>query len=176
MTNGSLARRYAKAVLGLGGDVATIAADLRTLAAAMKLSTELLSSLTNPAIRRADRRRVVDAILQRAAVQPHTRNLVYLLLDGERLSSLPEISRELDGMLEARGGRVSATITSATALDATQLQQITSALEKLSGKQIDVVKREDPALLGGVVAKIGDVVYDGSLRSQLKNLRDELTR
>lgn len=176
MTKGSLARRYARAVLGLGGDVAKIAADLRVLAAAMKTSPELVSSLTNPAIRRADRRKVVDALLQRANVQPSSRNLIYLLLDGERLSSLPEISRELDGMLEARGGRISATITSATPLDASQLQQITSALEKISGKQVDVVKREDPALLGGVVAKVGDVVYDGSLRSQLKTLRDELTR
>jgi len=55
-------------------------------------------------------------------------------------------------------------------------RQITAALEKLSVKKIDVTKREDPALLGGVVAKVGDVVYDGSLRTQLRSIRDELTK
>ena len=64
---------------------------------------------------------------------------------------------------------------SAKPLDPAQLSQITAALEKLSGKKVDISKREDPNLLGGVVAKVGDVVYDGSLRTQLRNLRDELS-
>lgn len=185
MTSGSLARRYARAVLQLGGNTAQIADDLRALANAMKAApgpttvrsspNELVASLTNPAIRRGDRRKVVDALLARVSAQPHTKNLVYLLLDGERMGSLVAISRELDAMIEARGGRVSATITSATALDAGQLQQITAALEKISGKKVDVATHQDPALLGGVVAKLGDTVYDGSLRTQLRQLRSQLT-
>lgn len=179
MAAGSLARRYAKAVIELGqanGTLDKIGADLRALAAAMKESAELQSSLTNPAIRRADRRKVIDALLQRIGAQPHSKNLVYLLLDGERLSALPAISREVDALMVARSGRVSAEIVSARPLDPSQLSQITLALEKLSGKKVDVVKREDPDLLGGVVAKVGDVVYDGSLRTQLRTLRDELTK
>jgi F-type H+-transporting ATPase subunit delta len=179
MAAGSLARRYAKAVLEIGqahGNLDKIGGDLRSLAKAMKDSAELQSSLTNPAIRRADRRKVVDALLTRVGAQPHTKNLVYLLLDGERLSSLPAISRELDAMIEAKGGRVTAEVVSAKPLDAGQLTQITLALEKLSGKKVDVSKKEDPELLGGVVAKVGDVVYDGSLRSQLRAIREELTK
>jgi F-type H+-transporting ATPase subunit delta len=79
-------------------------------------------------------------------------------------------------MIEAKAGRVSAEVTSARPLDPAQLSQITAALEKLSGKKVDVKRREDPELLGGVVAKVGDVVYDGSLRTQLRTLRDELTK
>jgi F-type H+-transporting ATPase subunit delta len=176
MASGSLARRYAKATLSLQGDPTKIATELRTLAKAMADSAELVTVLTNPAIRRGDRRKVIDALLKLISAQPNTKNLVYLLLDGERLSSLPAISRELDAMLEARAGRISALITSATPLDAAQLSQITVALEKLSGKKIEVTRREDPALLGGVVAKLGDTVYDGSLRTQLRTLRDELTK
>ena len=179
MAAGSLARRYAKAVLEIGqahGNLDEIGGDLRSLAKAMKDSAELQSALTNPAIRRADRRKVIDALLTRVGAQPHTKNLVYLLLDGERLSSLPAISRELDAMIEAKGGRVTAEVVSAKPLDAGQLTQITLALEKLSGKKVDVTKREDASLLGGVVAKVGDVVYDGSLRTQLRTLRDELTK
>jgi F-type H+-transporting ATPase subunit delta len=179
MVTGSLARRYARAVIELGssnGNLEKIGADLRVLAKAMKDSDELVTVLTNPALRRGDRRRVIDGLLDRAKVQGETRNLVYLLLDGERLASLPAIAREVDAMIEARAGRVSVELTSAAPLDKAQVTQITAALEKLSGKKVDVTKKEDPELLGGVVAKLGDVVYDGSLRTQLRNLRDELTK
>jgi len=179
MVTGSLARRYARAILEIGvanGNLDKIGADLRALAKAMHDSAELVTVLTNPAIRRADRRRVIDSLLDRIAAAPHSRNLVYLLLDGERLASLEAISREVDAMIEARSGRMSAEVTSAKPLNADQLSQITAALEKLSGKKVDIKRREDPELLGGVVAKVGDVVYDGSLRTQLRNLRDELTK
>ena len=179
MVSGSLARRYAKAVLALGqsqGNLDRVGGDLRAIAKALKDSTELATVLSNPAIRRADRKRVIDAILAKLIVQPSTKNLVYLLLDGERLDTLPAISREVDAMIEAKAGRVSAEVTSARPLDPAQLSQITAALEKLSGKKVDVKRREDPELLGGVVAKVGDVVYDGSLRTQLRTLRDELTK
>lgn len=179
MVTGSLARRYARAVISLGtaqGNLDRMGADLRTLAAALKTSTELVSTLTSPAIRRGDRRKVLDALLVRIGAQPSTKNLVYLLLDGERMGSLRAISREVDAMIEAKAGRVSAEVVSAKPLDAAQLSQITVALERLSGKKVDITKREDPKLLGGVLAKVGDVVYDGTLRTQLDNLRDELTK
>jgi F-type H+-transporting ATPase subunit delta len=175
MASGSLARRYAKAVLELG-NTEKIAGDLRQLAKAMKESDELQTVLTNPAIRRGDRRKVLDGLLQRLVAHGLTKNLVYLLLDGERLGALAAISRELDAMMEAKGGRITAEVTSAKPLDAGQLSQITAALEKLSGKKVTVSKKEDPTLLGGVVAKVGDRVYDGSLRTQLRTLRDELTK
>jgi F-type H+-transporting ATPase subunit delta len=171
---GSLARRYAKAILQLQ-PLDRIAADLRALTAAMTISAELTTLLGNPAIRRADRRKVVDALLERIGVQPVTAQLVHFLLDGERLASLPSIARELEAMIEAKAGRVSAEVVSAKPLDSAQIQQITAALERLSGKRVDVRRREDPALLGGVVAKVGDIVYDGSLRTQLSTLRDELS-
>lgn len=179
MLSGSLGRRYARAILDLGqtqGNLDRVGADLRGLTAAMKTSSELVSALTNPAIRRADRRKVVDALLAKLGAAQLTKTVVALLLDRERLAALPDISRELDAMIEAKAGRVSAEVVSAQPLGAAQLAQITAALEKLSGKKVDLVKREDPALLGGVVAKLGDTVYDGSLRTQLQSLRDELSR
>ena len=179
MPSGSLSRRYAKAVIAIGqdhGNLDQMGADLRSLAKAMHDSVELVTALTNPAIRRNDRRKVLDALLQRIGAQQQTKNLVYLLLDGERLSSVAGIAREVAAMIQAKGGHVTAEIVSARPLDATQLGQITVALERLSGKKVDVTKREDPELLGGVVAKVGDVVYDGSLRTQLRTLRDELTK
>ena len=174
-----LARRYAKAIFDIGsqqGGLEKMGADLRTLAKAMHDSAELQSLLGNPAIKKADRRKIIDALLQRIGVVTVTRNTVYLLLDGERLGSLPAISRELDAMIEAKAGRVAAEVVSAKPLDPSQLSQITATLEKLSGKKVSVTTRQDAELLGGVVAKVGDTVYDGSLRTQLRNLRDELSK
>ncbi len=132
MVTGSLARRYARAMIELGTEhknLDQLGAELRALANAMKTSPELVSALTSPAIRRADRRRVIDALLQRVGASPHTRNLIYILLEGERLGSLEAISREVDAMIEARSGRISTEITSARPLDAGELAQITHALE-----------------------------------------------
>jgi F-type H+-transporting ATPase subunit delta len=179
MVTGSLGRRYARAIIDLAqaqGNLDKVGADLRGLAAAMKTSAELASALTNPAIRHADRTRVVDALLAKLGATALSKTVVALLLDRERLAALPDIARELDTMIEARSGRIAAEVVSATALTAPQLDQITKQLEQLSGKKVTVTKREDPALLGGVVAKLGDTVYDGSLRTQLRTLRDDLAR
>jgi F-type H+-transporting ATPase subunit delta len=179
MVTGSLARRYARAILEIGlaqNALDKLGADLRVLAKALKTSPELVSTLTNPGFRRADRKKVIDALLERIAAHAVTRNVTYLLLDRERLASLPDISREVDAMIEARSGRVTAEVTSAAPLTPDQLTQITAQLQKLSGKQVQIVRKEDPALLGGVVAKLGDTVYDGSLRTQLRALRDQVAK
>lgn len=174
-----LARRYAKAIFDIGseqGGLDKMGADLRVLAKAMNDSPELVATLSNPAIGRGARKGIVDALLQRIGVVTVTRNAIYLLLEGERLGNLPEISKQLDAMIEEKAGRVMAEVVSAKPLDPSQLSQITATLEKLSGKKVSVSSRQDPDLLGGVVAKVGDTVYDGSLRTQLRNLRDELSK
>jgi F-type H+-transporting ATPase subunit delta len=179
VSSGSLARRYARAALEVGegaSATAKLAGDLRSLAAAMKESPELVGALTNPGFQRAERRRIVEAIMVRLGAHHTTKNLVSLLLDNERIASLPAISRELDTMIEARSGQVTAEVVSAKPLSAGQLAQLKTSLEKLSGKKVSIERRTDPELLGGVVAKIGDVVYDGSLKHQLANLRDHLSK
>lgn len=179
MQAGSLARRYARALIDLAvaaNAVDKIGAELRGLAAAFKAAPELGEVLGNASFAKAKRGAIVDALLTRLAAQPLTKTFCKLLLDNERLAVIPAISRELDAMIEARAGRVAAEVVSAAPLTPSQLQQLTATLEKLSGKKVVLAKREDPELLGGVVAKVGDVVYDGSLRTQLRVLRDQLSR
>ncbi|HEY5950397.1 MAG TPA: ATP synthase F1 subunit delta, partial [Kofleriaceae bacterium] len=139
MVTGSLSRRYAKALFDIGsqqGDLTKLGQDIRSLAKAMNESAELQTALTNPAIRRGDRKKVIDGLLQSIGVQTASRNMVYLLLEGERMANLPGISRALDEMIEAKAGRVTAEVVSAKPLDASQLSQINAALEKMSGKKV----------------------------------------
>ena len=84
----------------------------------MKESKELVAALTNPGFQRAERRRIVEAILVRLGAHHATKNLVNLLLDHERIAAVPAIARELDAMIEARSGQTTAEVVSATPLSA----------------------------------------------------------
>lgn len=177
MVAGSLARRYARAILDVGQDkgiAEKLAAEVADLAASYAGSRDLAEALGNPVFPRAQRRAVLEAVLARAGVSTETRNFSLLLLDRERIGALPAIARELGVMLDEKLGRVRAKLTSARPLGPEQVAQIQAQLERASGKKLILESAEDPALLGGVVAQLGDLVYDGSVRSQLDQMREQI--
>jgi F-type H+-transporting ATPase subunit delta len=177
MITGSVARRYAKAMLLIGiddGNLDRIGREVRTLAAAMKTSPELTQTLASPVFPRSDREKVLRALLDRIGATQAVVNFTRLLLDRERVGVLPGISRSLDAMIDERAGRVAAQVRSATPLDEQQQKRLVKTLESLSGKKVEMAVEHDPSLLGGLVAKVGDVVYDGSLRTQLERIRQDL--
>ena len=174
MIAGSLSRRYARALLDIGVDnnnYEALGREIRALADALRSSSELVEALSNPAFPRSDRQKVLEALFPRLGASQITRNFTLLLLDRDRMRILPDVARELEAMINEKAGRVGATVVSATKLTPMQLDALKKALEKLSGKTVEMHKSEDPELLGGVVAKVGDVVYDGSLRTQLEQIR-----
>ena len=175
MISASLARRYARAVLDLGVETDTfeqLGKELDELAAMYSGSRDLTEALTNPVFSHTRRRAVLLAILDEAKVTTIVRNVVLLLFDRDRLPYLPGIARELRAMVDERGGRARATVTSARALTADQVKKVKASLERLSGKQILLDKKTDAGLIGGIVAKVGDTVYDGSIRTQLEQMRE----
>jgi F-type H+-transporting ATPase subunit delta len=179
MASGSLARRYARAVLQIGideGNFERIGREVAGLADAFAASEELTRTVSNPAFPRAEREKVLRALLQRLGASQTVVNFARLLLERERVFAVPDIARELAAMIDEQTGRVKARITSAAPLSPTQQEQVVRALEGMSGKKVQAEVGQDPALLGGVVAQVGDTVYDGSLRTQLERLRQGLTR
>jgi F-type H+-transporting ATPase subunit delta len=179
MSGGSLARRYAKALMEIGtedGSYQRIGQDVSSMAKAIAASAELHEILSNPVFPRDDREKIVMAILQRIGASKTTINFSKLLLDRERMNILPDIHRELSAMIDEKSGQVTAEVSSAVPLTPMQQNELKSALESVSGKKIQIVTKEDPSLLGGVVARVGDLVYDGSLRTQLQELRRSLTK
>jgi F-type H+-transporting ATPase subunit delta len=179
MIAGSLARRYARAIFEIGVDSAKyepLGNEIADVAGAMTTSKELADVMENPVFPRSQRRKVLDKVLMRLGVSKTTRNFCYLLLDRERISALPAIARELTVMIDDKARRIKATVTSAKPLTPAQEQQLKQTLEKISGKNVQVSKSEDSDLLGGVIAQLGDVEYDGSLRTQLNRMRDSLVK
>jgi F-type H+-transporting ATPase subunit delta len=177
MASGSVARRYAKALMGLGvelGNYERLGKELRDLARALKSSPELIETMTNPAFPRSDREKILRGVLERMGAANELVNFTRLLLDRERIANVPDISRELDQMIDDKAGRIAAVVTSAVPLTPAQEQQLIKALEAKSGKKVQMQVHHDPALLGGLITKLGDVVYDGSLQTQLQRMRQEL--
>jgi F-type H+-transporting ATPase subunit delta len=177
MIAGSLARRYARALLEVGsekGNWEQLGAETEGLASAYAGSRDLSEALTNPVFARSKRRDVLVAVLARMAVSPEMKNFALLLFDRERLPYLPAIARELRLMVDEKAGRARATVTSARPLASDQTAELQRALEQVSGKKVVLEQKEDPSLLGGVVAQLGDVVFDGSVRTQLERMRERI--
>ena len=177
MISGSLARRYARAMLDVGIDKGIhekLAGEIEDLAAAYSTSRDLQEALTNPVFPRAQRRAVLEAVLIKVGASTETRNFSLLLLDRERIPVIPAIARELRTMVDEKVGRVRATVTSARELPPEHYTQIQTALEKATGKHVLLDREVDDTLLGGVIAKLGDTVYDGSVRTQLEKLRETI--
>lgn len=137
-------------------------------------SGDLREVLMNPSIPRKQKLKVLDAIARRLAMAPEARNFLAVIIDHERLSELDEILAEYHAVADKQSGMVEAEIVSAHALNAEDLAELESQVEKLAGGRVRTTYRQDAALLGGAVVRIGSTVYDGSIRAQLQQLKKRL--
>jgi F-type H+-transporting ATPase subunit delta len=167
---GSVARRYAKALFELGvqkGSFEALGQELETLAALYADSRELRQTLENPVFTLTQKRGIVEAVLPRVAPNPLLRNFALLLVERGRIDTLPMIARAYQELTDRQLGRVRAVVTSAKPLDMMTETEIQRALERRTGKKVLMKSEVDPTLIGGVVARVGDLVFDGSLRTKL---------
>lgn len=174
---GSIARRYARALFGIGVDRGNFEAfgdELDALTALYTGSAELRQTLENPVFKGSQKRAILDALLPRVAPSPALRNLALLLLERNRIVFLPGIARAYRGLVDERLGRVRASVTSAQPLDPATLASVQKALERRTGKHVLLTSDVDPGLIGGIVARVGDLVLDGSLRTRLSSLSNRI--
>jgi F-type H+-transporting ATPase subunit delta len=173
----TVARRYAKALIELGRETGNLDALVREIGAVAELietNAELRALIGNPQIPRASRKAVLADIVARIGVGPITRNTIALLTDNNRLGALPAIAIELRAEADRRAGIARAHVTSAAPLDEAYVHELTQVLESRFQKKVLVQRTVDPALLAGVVTRIGDTIIDGSLRARIGELRSEL--
>jgi len=174
---GSVARRYARALFGIGVDAGKFEAlgdELGELASLLNQSDELRQALENPVFRPEQKRAVMQSILPRVAPTPEVQRFVLLLLERRRIILLPAIARAYRDLTDAQLGRVRAEVTSAQELAPATLDRVRRSLEQRTGKKVLINSTVDPDLIGGVVARVGDLVLDGSVRTQLDDLRTRL--
>jgi F-type H+-transporting ATPase subunit delta len=176
LIQGSIARRYARALIEVaGGDYERVGAEVHALAGALFGTSGVAEALLRPGVAKEARERALNAVLQEAGVSTTTANFLRLLLDRRRLDLLPDIARAYGTFSDERAGRLRATVTAAQPLPEPLVAQLTRRLSEATKKNVAVETTVDRSLLGGVVAQVGNVVYDGSLRTQLAILRRELT-
>jgi F-type H+-transporting ATPase subunit delta len=177
MIMGSIARRYAKALFGLAaerGRVEPWSDSLQALKQVIEGSPDLRDVLSNPVYSKEQRRAIVAQLAEALKLDPEPASLLYLLADRNRLGYLGAIVDTFRELADAHLGRIRAKVTSAVPLDAASAQQIADKLAGASKAKVILDRAVDPALLGGVVAQVGSLIYDGSVRTQLEDLRQSL--
>jgi F-type H+-transporting ATPase subunit delta len=173
----TIARRYGTALADVvlkTGETDTVKAELKTWEEMMSSNADLMSAFQNPAIAHLDKEKVLESLISRAKPSKTTANFLRVLLRNSRLTELAEINDRFAAVLEERSGRVAADVVSARELSADQKAELKANLEKLTGKQVQLNFNIDQSIIGGVVTRVGSTVYDGSVRTQLENLRQEL--
>jgi F-type H+-transporting ATPase subunit delta len=181
MTHSALATRYANALADVvTGSKAVINAEsalseLRAFEGVLRASPELQNVLTSPAVPPVRKRAVVGRIGDLVQISRVTRNFLYVLIDHRRISLLSEIIHSFEIISDERLGFARADVTSARELAEHQRKLLSLQLERITGKRIRARYSVDDSLIGGVVARIGSTVYDGSVRGQLNSLGKRLS-
>jgi F-type H+-transporting ATPase subunit delta len=173
----ALGRRYAKALLDLAreqGDLDPVLRDVGALSEAWKASSDLRGIVGNPVIPRPALKAVVDGVMDKLGCSTLVRNTVQLLADKGRLGHLEEVLQALDELAEAETGRVRVEVVSAKPLTDAYYAQLAEKFKRVTDREVVLVKKEDSSLIGGVVTRVGDRVFDGSLSNRLSELRETL--
>jgi F-type H+-transporting ATPase subunit delta len=174
----SSAPRYARAFAEVSEagklDFQKAEQQLRDFADAISVSHELREFLESPSIEMPRKLKVVDALAPRIGMYPQVRNFVAVILEHRRLGELNQIIEEYHGISDTLSGITEARITSARALDPAARSELEDQITKLTGGPIRVSYAENANLLGGVVVEIGSTIYDGSLRTQLDQMKTKL--
>jgi F-type H+-transporting ATPase subunit delta len=179
MPSSAAARRYARAIFGLAQDEGRLDEVRRELAQLEQLfegSPELRSVVFRPLHPVAERRAVLDQLSARLGLSPTVRQVCAILVEHGRMAAFHTIREELERLANEAAGNVEAQVFAASPLAAAQLERLRRALKAHTQRDVQLRVNIDPALLGGVVAKVGDLVFDGSLRTQLVQLRANLMK
>ncbi len=173
----AVARRYAVAladVVSSRGEAQEVRDELAGWVSMMNSSAQLLEVFRHPTIPHEQKRGVLGELVRRARVRPTTENFLQVLLQNHRLADLEEIHRQFTKELDRRSGVVTAQVTTARPVSADVQEALRARLGQMTGSRVRLQFEVDEELLGGVVTQIGSTVYDGSVRSQLNQIKRKM--
>ncbi|CAN2039352.1 ATP synthase subunit delta [Candidatus Magnetomoraceae bacterium gMMP-15] len=179
MKNLSIARRYAKALLILGkenGQAEIYGEELNDFAQLLADNKNLERTLINPLHSATGRRNVLTAVLKESQLSKEINSFLNLLFDKGRMGFLSSINDFYQKLADELKGVARASLISATELSSEAVEKIQTALSKMTGKEVVLEVEHDPGLIGGIITRIGDLILDGSIKTQLFNMKESLRR
>jgi F-type H+-transporting ATPase subunit delta len=175
----TIARRYAKALLIIGkedGQAETYREELDGFESLITREAELERAICNPLYSASDRKKVLQTVIAKVGVSKVMASFLLLLFDKGRFGSLSDINDFYQKMADELKGVLRASLVSAAELPSETVEKIRATLSTRTGKDIILEVDQDPGLIGGIVSRIGDLVLDGSIKTQLLNMRESLKR
>lgn len=179
MRGRTAAHRYAKALFGLAEDERRhreVRDELEKLSSLFEGSRELRDALLTPLHPASGRKAALREIANRISVSPLVQNFLSYLIDQRRLIDFSAIVEAYGEFADNAEGLLTAEVISASPLDDRRKDRLRRALSERTGREVRLEIKVDSALIGGAIAKVGDLVFDGSLRTQLGQLRANLTK
>lgn len=179
MNRTRIAKRYARALFDLASvadNVERIGSEVAVVGELLETDADLNTALLSPVLPRTSKAEILDALIDAAGADPLVANFLRVLLDAGRLPVLADIHGAYTALADEASGRVRGEAVTPMALEPADLEALRDALAESLGKEVFLDAREDPSILGGVIARVGNLVFDGSLRTQLIRMKETLTR
>ncbi len=178
MIAGSLAKRYAKALVEVApaAELEAVGGEVAAFLSVFRENADLRLFFVNPSVLLRDKLALFERIVDVMGLRPLTLTFLTVILQAGRMRLLESILRSYEALVDEQLGRVKAVVTAPGPLDSATREALRARLGALAGKTVYLELRQDPAILGGLVAQLGSRVYDGCLRTQLHKLHEQLTR
>ena len=173
----TVARSYATALADVvlqRGEALEVQEELIAWEEMLQANANLREVFANPTIALDKKRAVLSRLIEMAKPRATTINFLKVLLQNQRLTDLNEINKKFAQILDERAGMVAATVTTARAVPQAYQQRLREKIADLTGKKMRIDFATDPELIGGLVTRIGSTVYDGSVRSQLQQVKEKM--
>jgi len=175
----AIARRYARALLAIGkedGQYLKYGEELNDFATFLTENKQVVDALTNPLYNLQNRRKVLEFVLEKSGYTPISSNFLKLLLEKNRVRFTADINEFYRKLTDDLQGISTATIISASELSSDVVTKVKDAIAKITNRQIRLEMEVDPSLIGGIVTRVGDLNFDGSVRTQLLSIKESLKR
>ncbi len=177
MKQSSASKRYASALLQVAqeqGKVAAFDTELQTLASIFRESASLKGVLSSPVVPPSKKKAILDGFSSKLGLSPSMRNLIHILIDNDRVSEIPLLALIYRDMADELEGRVRVRVTSAAALGDNEAK-LKTILEKTLKQQVILEAKVDPQVLGGLVVRVQDRIFDASIKGELERWKEALS-
>ena len=176
MSTNAISRRYAKALLSIGLDDRNFELYGQQITALSEAMQPSLGTLASPLLTKAQKKEVIGQIVKKAGAEAVVGNFLKVLLDKGRIKELPAVVEAYQELSDEAAGRIRGVVKSVENLDEATIAQLRVKLSKKLGKTVALETKVDTNLLGGMQAKVGSLVIDGSISGQLERFESLLRK